>query len=107
DLPTLGDPRSNPVNLSSTYIRIERVAGTGGRWLDPGSVLLDHGETPLWGGRDGIAMLRPSDLTGGEDEPKRRGLAQFELEEEPAGLAIPDLMLPPTPALELLPPDPP
>ncbi|KRC81823.1 phage tail sheath C-terminal domain-containing protein [Sphingomonas sp. Root241] len=106
DLPTLAEPKASPVNIRSELIRIARAAGAPDAWLDPGSPLLDYGEARLWGGRDGIAMLRPRDFTGSADAPERLGLRLFEIDDEPAALAAPDILLPPTLARETVPPEP-
>ena len=106
DLPGIGDPQASPVNGASTRIRITRVGADDDAWLDPGSAALDFGEARLWGGRDGVAMLRTRDFTGREDAAERCGLRLFELADEPAALAAPDLWLPPTLPIETLPPEP-
>jgi hypothetical protein len=106
DLPTLADPEGSPVNAASRLIRIARLPATDDRWLDPGSPLLSYGEARLAGGRDGIAMIAAADFTGAADSAERLGIRLFETEDEPAALAIPDLHLPPRPAVETVPPEP-
>jgi Bacteriophage tail sheath protein len=106
DLPRLDRPDDSRVNEASSFIRIARLPATDDRWLDPGSPLLVYGETRLAGGRDGIAMVGLRDFTGAADAPERRGLRLFEVEDEAAAIAIPDLHLPPRPAVETLAPEP-
>ena len=106
DLPTLAAPDDSPVNAASRLIRIARLPATDDRWIDPGSPLLSYGEARLAGGRDGIAMIGVAEFTGSADSAQRLGLRLFETEDEPAALAIPDLHLPPRPAVETLPPEP-
>ena len=106
DLPTLDRPDDSRVNQASSFIRIARLPATDDRWLDPGSPLLVYGEASLAGGRDGIAMLSLSDFTGAADAAQRRGLRLFEIEDESAAIAIPDLHLPQRPAVETIPPEP-
>jgi len=105
DLPQLDAPAQSPLNEISTLIRIERVAATDLRWPDPGSPLLDRGEARLSGGRDGVAMLQAQDFTGSADLPPS-GMRLFENIDEPAALAMPDILLPEIPARETLPPEP-
>ncbi len=105
DLPSLAKPQDSPVNRQSRTVRITRYPGTALAWPDPGSPLLDFGEARLWGGRDGIAMLRPRHFTGSSDQPPR-GLRLLENLEEPAAIAMPDLVLPPIAAREVLPEEP-
>lgn len=105
DLPTLDAPAQSPLNATSTLVRIERLPATDLRWPDPGLPLLDRGEALLSDGRDGIAMLRPQDFTGSPDLPPS-GMRLFEDSDEPAALAMPDILLPEIPPRETLPPEP-
>ena len=102
DLPTGTD---SPVNIRSRLIRVRHLAAPG--WPDPASGLLASGRCILAGGRDGIAMLRPADMLGLADDAVRLGLRRFELTGEASALAIPDAVLPPTPAITRDPPPPP
>jgi phage tail sheath protein FI len=52
-------------------------------------------------------MLRPVDLIGRDDAPTPFGLRRFERVDQPAGLAIPDAVIPPLAAVERPPPPPP
>jgi hypothetical protein len=106
DLPSIAAPEDSPVNAASRLIRVARLPGTDDRWVDAGSPLLSYGEASLAGGRDGIAMIEVADFTGAADSAERRGLRLFETADEPAALAIPDLHLPPKPAVETLPAEP-
>jgi len=103
DLPTLADPETSPVNARSALVRLVRTGADADAWVDPGSAMLRFGEADLAGGRDGIAMLRPRDVIGSADEPSKHGLRLYEDDDEPAALAIPDLLLPPISAVETLP----
>jgi len=69
-----------------------------GRFPDITAPNLQRGLLFLRGGRDGIAGLRLEDLTGSASGLTRRGLRTFELTDEPAVVAIPDLMGQPVPA---------
>jgi Bacteriophage tail sheath protein len=106
-LPSATDAANTPVNDQSRYIRVERL-GTAGAiqypWPDPSLPLLRSGVTTLQGGRDGIAMLRDTDVIGDDSLPERRGLRVFELVDEPAALAIPDALIESTPPVEYAPP---
>lgn len=99
DLPTLTAPTVSRVNTASTLIRIERLAGALHPWPDATSGLLEQGQVRLLGGRDGIAMLRPQDVTGRADAAQRLGLRLFELQDEPAAIAIPDAVIEPMSAV--------
>lgn len=99
DLPLAATPLVSPVNDTSRLITIERIPGAGYPFPDPASGLLAFGSTTLRNGRDGIAMLRVADLAGSGHAAERLGLRQYEGEDEPAALAIPDAVLPPMPAV--------
>jgi hypothetical protein len=99
DLPMAATPQLAPVNDASRLIVVERLPGAGYPFPDPASGLLRFGRAQLIGGRDGIAMLRVADLIGRGDSAERLGLRQFESEDEPAALAIPDAVLPAMPAV--------
>jgi hypothetical protein len=106
-LPLTTDPINSPVNDRSRYIRPERLNTAGAvpyPWPDPTLPLLRSGVATLQGGRDGIAMLRETDVIGDDSLPERRGLRVFELVDEPAALAIPDALIEPTPPTEYDPP---
>ncbi len=106
DLPPPEAPDQSRVNDRSRLIRIARMPGPGDRWLDADGPMLTAGEVRLGGGRDGIAMLQPSDITGATGMAPA-GLGLFADRSEPAALAIPDLRLPAIPARETLVEDPP
>jgi phage tail sheath protein FI len=92
------------LNDNSQLIRISRIASATDYPLpDPQAATLRAGALRLAGGRDGIAMLTPADVTGDPAQPVRRGIRLFELIDEPASLLIPDIMLPPIPAVETSP----
>jgi phage tail sheath protein FI len=94
----------SPLNISSQFIRISRIpSATAYPLPDPQAATLVDGALGLAGGRDGIAMLTPVDITGDPTEPVRRGIRVFEFIDEPASLLIPDIMLPPIPAVETTP----
>lgn len=95
DLPGAEAPGASPVNQASRLIRITRLTPPGYPFPDPSSGLLSFGQALLEGGRDGIAMLRPIDVTGAADAAEKSGLRQFETVDEPAALAIPDTVIPP------------
>ena len=107
DLPDVGKPEESPVNQSSRLIRIKRMPGTGYPFPDPASGVLRFGQLLLGEGRDGIATLGVADIAGGADQAERTGLRVFETVDEPAALAIPDLVIPPMPAVEHVLPVPP
>lgn len=103
DLPVIGAW----AELASRFIRIRREGSVTYAWPDPASPLLDRGRRHLAGGRDGVAMLRPADLLGRPDDAVRLGLRRFELADEPSALAMPDAVIPPTPAIVRDVPEPP
>jgi uncharacterized protein len=94
----------SPVNTGSQFIRISRLPSTTDYPLpDPQAAMLTEGAIRLSGGRDGIAMLTPTDFIGDFGAPMRRGIRVFELIDEPASLLVPDIMLQPVAAVETAP----
>lgn len=91
----------------SRFIRLEDLTvGTPAHPVpeQPGAVA---GATVLRGGRDGTAALTVDDVLGDELAGVTRGLAAVADVDEPAVLAIPDLVGEPSAAVVLLPPPPP
>ncbi|TIX49636.1 phage tail sheath subtilisin-like domain-containing protein [Alteraurantiacibacter aquimixticola] len=105
DLPRITEPDNSPVNERSRFIRIRRLPGTSLGWPDPDSPLMRFGELHPTGGRDGIALLQSSDFTGSADASPV-GMRLFEDIDEPAALAMPDIVLPAMAARETLAPEP-
>ena len=71
---------------------------------DPQSPNLRRGALRLRGGRDGIAGLRMQDFTGDPSSARREGLRLFELEDAPAIMAVPDVLIEPFLEVEYAPP---
>lgn len=93
------------VNQSSALIRLQHLmppnqALDPGHWPDPTAERLDRGRLWLAGGRDGTAALQPADFTGAADELELRGLQVLEEVDEVALVAIPDILIRPSPPLE-------
>ena len=80
--------------------RLVRVAVLGATAPEPG-------RATLRGGRDGTAALSVADVIGDEVLADGRGAAALVAVEEPAVLAVPDLVGTPTPPVVLAPPEPP
>jgi uncharacterized protein len=101
--PTAGDLQ---VKLNSGRISAIRLPGDPLSLPDPGSMALENGQCRLTGGRDGIAMLRPVDFTGRDDDAQRLGLRLFETQDEPSAIAMPDAVIPGQAPLQPAPPQP-
>ncbi len=104
DLPTLAHPDASPVNEQSKLIRISRLGGSDYAQPDPTLPLQSKGLCVLSGGRDGIAMLTPDAIVGNPSMETRRGVRVFETVDEPATLAVPDIMIDAMPPLMTAPP---
>jgi hypothetical protein len=87
------------VLAASTRIGPVEVLSTGPVPAPPA-----FGTYPLAGGRDGTAALRTTDLLGDELLGDRRGVAALADLDEPAAVAVPDLVGGPTPLRVELPP---
>ena len=98
-----GHPRFAPTVLSGSAVVRAGAVGAG----PPGTGLPEpsSGWVALAGGRDGTAALGLDDLLGDELAERRRGLAVFGDLDEPAILAIPDLVAEPVAARIVLPPE--
>lgn len=93
------------VNQSSALIRVHHLQPASqaldpGHWPDPTSERLERGRLGLTGGRDGTAALQPVDFTGAADDLELRGLRVLEAVDEVALVAVPDILIRPTPPLE-------
>jgi len=74
---------------------------------DPRSRALERGFGILRGGRDGLAALRPVDLTGDPLDADKRGVRLFEDEPDVSQIAVPDVCIVPVAERTFLPPPPP
>jgi hypothetical protein len=99
-----GHPRFAPNLLDrSAFVRGEVPSATPPPPASGHPILLDW--AALVAGRDGTAALSLDDLLGDELTERRRGLATFATVDEPAIMAIPDLVAEPVPARIKLPPE--
>jgi phage tail sheath protein FI len=95
-------PRYVETTVVSAYIRVKDLKpGTALslRLPDAGAPQLTQGTLVLSGGRDGIAALSATDFTGDAGSPARTGIRTLEDVDEVAIVAIPDILIEPSPAV--------
>lgn len=111
---TVAAAQQNQVGLPSQYIRVKDLHSASNvpdNLPDPGAPQLNQGVLNLWGGRDGIAALKISDLTGDSGSEGKWGIRAMEDVDEISIVAVPDILIEPAPPIEhapvtLPPPDP-
>jgi len=90
------------VGMPSQYIRVKDLHSTTpppGNLPDPSASQLSDGVLSLWGGRDGIAALRVTDYTGDPGSEKKWGIRALEDVDEISIVAVPDILIEPSPAV--------
>jgi hypothetical protein len=95
------------INGVSDYISVvDLLSGSPapGNLPDPLAANLMHGSLALAGGRDGIAALQVADFTGLAGDVVPRGLRSLETVDEVAIVAVPDILIQPTPPVQYTPP---
>jgi phage tail sheath protein FI len=83
--------------VGSNYIRVEDL-GSPSPLPDK---LPASGMLRLKAGRDGMAALQTIDFTGEPGAEKRLGLRTLELDRDPAAVAMPDILMQPSPPVEI------
>jgi phage tail sheath protein FI len=90
------------VGMPSQYIRVSDLhSGTlyPNNLPNPQAPQLDDGVLALWGGRDGIAALKVIDYTGNLASEQKWGIRAMEDVDEISIVAIPDILIEPSPAV--------
>ena len=93
---------------TSRFIRVEdllSITPWPDRLPNPSAPNLKFGRLYLRSGRDGTAALRTIDFTGDPLADEKRGLRSLEDEIGVSAVAIPDLLMQPTPPVETTPPE--
>jgi phage tail sheath protein FI len=94
------------VNGVSHYVRVEDLGSPTpppAHLPDEAAANLNAGQLTLQAGRDGIAALNPENLTGDLASRTRRGLRTLEEADEPAIVAIPDVLIQPVAVVQKAP----
>ncbi len=90
------------VGMPSQYIRVTDLHSTTpypNNLPNPQAPQLDDGVLILWGGRDGIAALQVIDYTGNLASEKKWGIRAMEDVDEISIVAVPDILIEPSPAV--------
>lgn len=88
------------VGLPSQYIRVKDMLSGSlppANLPEPSAPQLAHGVLNLWGGRDGIAALQMLDFTGDPGSDQKWGIRSMEDVDEISMVAVPDILIEPTP----------
>ena len=99
---TKKNPVPAQVGLPSQYIRVKDLHSptpAPNNLPNPEAPQLDQGVLSLWGGRDGIAALQMSDYTGDPASEKKWGIRALEDVDEISIVAVPDILIEPSPAV--------
>lgn len=95
-------PRYVEKAVTSAWIAATDLSGPGPvplRIPDPSAPELNEGILTLSGGRDGIAALAAGDFTGDAGSTAKTGLRTLEDVDEVAIVAVPDILIEPSPAV--------
>lgn len=98
------------VGMPSQYIRVTDLYSSThypNNLPNPAAPQLDDGVLALWGGRDGIAALQVTDCTGNLASEKKWGIRAMEDVDEISIVAVPDILIEPSPAVIYTTPTPP
>jgi uncharacterized protein len=95
-------PTPAQVGMPSNYIRVKDLNSPTlppNNLPNPEGLQLNGGVLSLWGGRDGIAALQMSDYTGDLASEKKWGIRSLEDVDEISIVAVPDILIEPSPAV--------
>jgi phage tail sheath protein FI len=90
------------VGMPSQYIRVTDLQSPTpypNNLPNPFAPQLDEGVLTLWGGRDGVAALQMTDYTGNLASEKKWGIRTMEDVDEISIVAVPDILIEPSPAI--------
>lgn len=90
------------VGMPSQYIRVKDLHSPTpypNNLPNPSAPQLSDGVLSLWGGRDGIAALQVSDYTGNLACEKKWGIRSLEDVDEISIVAVPDILIEPSPPI--------
>lgn len=107
---TSGQVMPPQVGMPSEYIRVSDLHSPTpypNNLPSPQAPQLEDGVLTLWGGRDGIAALEVINYTGNLASEKRWGIRSMECVDEISIVAVPDILIEPSPAVIYTAPTPP
>jgi phage tail sheath protein FI len=106
-LPSSAQYVETAINGTSLQIQVKDLGSGSPRpknLPDPAASNLSNGLLELAGGRDGLAALQVLDFTGAPSDITKRGIRTLEDVDEVAIVAVPDILIQPSPPVAYTPP---